>query len=107
MENETPFERWWLSLPLDLRQMYGSQGIGPAQAAWDAQTKRIADLERENLKLNQLHGATAYTVQVEKERDVALAALKHMAFTAASYPFARKAPAFMPGMDSAATAGHQ
>lgn len=44
MRHETTFEQWWLSLPLDLRVMYGSQSIGPAKAAWETQAKRIDEL---------------------------------------------------------------
>lgn len=35
----TDFETWWLSLPEDLRVMYGSQSIGPAEAAFLAGQK--------------------------------------------------------------------
>ena len=77
MENETPFERWWLSLPLDLRQMYGSQGIGPAQAAWDAQTKRIDELERELLRV-RVDGAEGHRQrEIWCERQFSMTEFKH------------------------------
>ena len=35
----TDFQRWWLSLPEDLRVMFGSQAIGPAEEAFLAGQK--------------------------------------------------------------------
>ena len=35
----TNFENWWLSLPKDLRVLYGSAAINPARAAFEAAIK--------------------------------------------------------------------